>query len=276
MTQKKKHFSPEDKIAFIGSGKMAEAMIFGLLKSKLFSAKQIVVFDVNSDRLSYMSENYGVSPVYSVQKAVAESNIVVLAFKPQNFPQAVEGVSFPEDSLVISIAAGITLSSLNDKIKCGTLVRVMPNNPALIQKGISAVSFFDDAKSEDVQKAVKIFESVGEVIEVKEDLMDAVTALSGSGPGFVYLIIEAMIEAGEALGLTKSNAEKLALHTIIGSAEAVIKTKKTPRELREMVTSPGGTTKAGLNVLEEKGFNQILIEAIKTAEKRAKELSKIG
>jgi len=276
LTQKKKHFSPEDKIAFIGSGKMAEAMIFGLLKSKLFSAKQIVVFDVNSDRLSYMSENYGVSPVYSVQKAVAESNIVVLAFKPQNFPQAVEGVSFPEDSLVISIAAGITLSSLNDKIKCGTLVRVMPNNPALIQKGISAVSFFDDAKSEDVQKAVKIFESVGEVIEVKEDLMDAVTALSGSGPGFVYLIIEAMIEAGEALGLTKSNAEKLALHTIIGSAEAVIKTKKTPRELREMVTSPGGTTKAGLNVLEEKGFNQILIEAIKTAEKRAKELSKIG
>ncbi len=276
MTQKKKHFSPEDKIAFIGSGKMAEAIIFGLLKSKLFSAKQIVVFDVNSDRIAYMSENYGVSPVYSVQKAVAESNIVVLAFKPQNFPQAVEGVSFPEDSLVISIAAGITLSSLNDKIKCGTLVRVMPNNPALIQKGISAVSFFDDAKSEDVKKAVKIFESVGEVIEVKEDLMDAVTALSGSGPGFVYLIIEAMIEAGEALGLTKSNAEKLALHTIIGSAEAVIKTKKAPRELREMVTSPGGTTKAGLNVLEAKGFNQILIEAIKTAEKRAKELSKIG
>jgi pyrroline-5-carboxylate reductase len=176
---------------------------------------------------------------------------------------------------VISIAAGITIGYLEKIIGLKPVIRAMPNNPALVQKGMTAICPGTHAKQSDVELALSIFSAVGAVIQIIEELMDAVTGLSGSGPAFVYLVVEAMVEAGEKLGLTKSVAEILAFNTVLGSAETLIRTRKQAKELREMVTSPGGTTRAGLDVLESRGFSQILSDAIIAAAKRANELSKL-
>jgi len=153
------------------------------------------------------------------------------------------------------------------------VMRVMPNNPALVGAGISALSSGDKVEEKDLDKVDRIFKSVGEVVKVQEKLMDAVTGLSGSGPAFIYLLVEAMVEAGEKLGLNKGDAEKLSAQTVLGSAQTLLKTKKTPRELREMVTSPGGTTLSGLRVLLDRKANEALTEAVIAAAKRATELS---
>lgn len=273
MSPKKKHFSRTDKIAFIGAGKMAEAVIFGLIKSKTISPRQIVISDVDPDRLLFLKKTLKVNTAKSNQLAVKIAKIVVLAVKPQNFSDALENLDLSGVSLVVSIAAGIKISYLENKIPGKPIIRIMPNNPALVQKGISAIVAGSYAKNEDIEAAKVIFRSVGDVVEVGENIIDAVTGLSGSGPAFVYLFVEAMIEAGETLGITRSIAEKLAVHTVLGSAETLLKTQKPASELREMVTSPGGTTKAGLGILESRGFKQALIDAIIASAKRAKELS---
>ncbi len=252
---------------------MAEAVIAGLLKSKALNPLQLIASDVNSERLSAIKSKYKIQTENNNQKAVDGAKIAVLAVKPQKFSEVLEDLDFSKVDLVVSIAAGITINYLENKIPDVPIVRVMPNNPALVQKGISAIAPGSTAKNEDVEIVKAIFKSVGDVVEVPESIMDAVTGLSGSGPAFIYLVVEAMVEAGETLGITKSVAEKLAIHTVLGSAETLLKTEKSASELREMVTSPGGTTKAGLEVLENKGFKQALIDAIVAAAKRAKELS---
>lgn len=251
---------------------MCEAVICGLLKTKTFSPERIIISDACPERLEELKK-LGVIIARSNQKAVDQANIIVLSVKPQNFAEVLQEVDFSKAELVVSIAAGVTLSYLEKKIADKPIIRVMPNNPALVQKGITAIAAGNRTKEEDIEKTSALFKSVGEVIEIKEELMDAVTGLSGSGPAFIYLAIEAMVEAGEMLGLTKSIAETLAVNTVLGSAETLLKTGKSAAELRQMVTSPGGTTKAGLTVLEEKGFHQALVDAIIAAAKRSKDLS---
>jgi len=269
---KKSLFSADIKIAFIGGGKMAGAIISGLLKSLAVVPSQIFVFDIDKKRLAFLKKTYGIKTARSNQEILSLSRIVILALKPQKFAEALNGLDFSKVGLVISIAAGVTLEYLQDKIPGKPVIRVMPNNPALVQAGITAIVSSAESKKEDIEIAKSIFRTVGEVVETKEYLMDAITALSGSGPGFVYQFVEAMIEGAESLGLVKSVAEKLAVQTLLGSAQTLVKTKISARELKEMVTSPNGTTKAGLDVFEKKGFKQIVIDAIFAAAKRAKEL----
>jgi pyrroline-5-carboxylate reductase len=252
---------------------MAEALIKGLLKAK-YPADKILASDISAERRSYLAEAYEIKVTADNQEAADFGETIILAVKPQFLREAVKNLKVKTSRLIISIAAGITIGYLEEHFKENPVIRAMPNNPALVGAGITALASGSQIKKDHLETARRIFEAVGSVVEISENLMDAVTGLSGSGPAFVYLFLEAMAEAGEGLGITKSLAEKLALETIWGSAETMKKTKKSPRELREMVTSKGGTTQEGLRVLEEQNFKAALISAISAAARRAGELSK--
>jgi pyrroline-5-carboxylate reductase len=252
---------------------MAEALIKGLLSSK-FPAKNIMASDIAPDRLKTIKDLYNVQVTENNGKAAEFGDIIILAVKPQTMKSAVSSLSLHPKKIIFSIAAGITISALENIFKENPVVRIMPNNPALIGEGISAICLGSKAKSEHLGAARQVFGAVGEVVEVKEELMDAVTGLSGSGPAFVYLFAEAMLEAGEELKIDSDIAEKLAIQTILGSAHTLKRTAKTAKELREMVTSPKGTTFEGLKVLEERGFKDALKSAILAAANRSTELSK--
>ena len=264
------------RIGFIGGGKMAEALIKGLLSS--FKPEEISVYDIDKERIRYIDANYHVVTYATVpgcndnQGIVDFSDIVVLAIKPQLVPGIIKELRVPANKLLISIAAGITLGSLEKAFPGVPIVRVMPNNPALVGAGIAAIALGKSAKKEHGELANKIFKSVGEVIMVEEKNMDAVTGLSGSGPAYVYLMIEALASAGEELGIAKKEAEKLAVQTVLGAAKTMQETGKSAKELREMVTSPGGTTVEGLKVLEKRKFSEAIVSAVKAAAEKSKKL----
>ncbi|MBI5699594.1 pyrroline-5-carboxylate reductase [Candidatus Saganbacteria bacterium] len=262
-----------DKLAFIGAGKMAEALIAGIIKAKVASPKAIAASDILPARLSYLKKTYKINTAAGNQKTADNADIVILAVKPQVLAEVCSQLRVKNSALIVSIAAGVGLGKLQNLFPGNPVVRVMPNNPALVGAGITAVSAGERATKADLAKVDRIFRSVGEVVDVEEKLMDAVTGLSGSGPAFIYLMVEAMVEAGEKLGINKTVAEKLAVTTVLGSAQTLLKTKKSPRELREMVTSPGGTTLSGLRVLEERRAAEALMDAVIMAAKRAAELS---
>lgn len=252
---------------------MAEALIAGIIKAKVFKPNAIIASDVLPARLSYLKKTYKINTAAANQKAAQDAEIIILAVKPQVLPEVCRSLRVKSSAVVLSIAAGQGLDKLQKLFPENPVVRVMPNNPALVGAGISAVSAGEKVTEADLIKVERIFRSVGEVVEVEEKLMDAVTGLSGSGPAFIYLVVEALVEAGEKLGLNKSVAEKLAVATTLGSAQTLLKTKKSPRELRDMVTSPGGTTLSGLRVLEERRTAEALTDAVIMAAKRAAELS---
>jgi len=262
----------DKKIAFIGSGKMAEALINGLVSSKMVNPKNIIAADISPARLNHLKYKYKVGSA-SNKDALRAADIVILCIKPQVMNEVLKdiGGSFKPDHLVISIAAGIKSSGIRKFVKRASVIRVMPNNPALVGEGITAIST-GQAKPSSLKIVEAIFGCVGSTVLVPEGLMDAVTALSGSGPAFVYLFAEAMIEGGVSLGLSRSQAEVLTLHTLIGSARSMEETGKAPETLREMVTSPGGTTLEGLKVLESARFKHALKQAMTAAARRAREL----
>ena len=248
---------------------MAEAIIKGLLSSKF----QITVSEIAAPRRAYLKKTFSqIELIDNNQKAV-EAEVVVLAVKPQDIPQVIAQLKIAPTSLVISIAAGVTIRFLEKAFANCAVVRAMPNNPALIGAGITALAKGKRVKPEQFELAAKIFKTVGEVVIVAEKDMDTVTGLSGSGPAYVYLMIEALAEAGERLGLPTAEAQKLARQTVFGSAKTMLETGKSARELKEMVTSPGGTTIEGLKVLEKKKFVEAVIEAVQAAAARSKKLS---
>jgi len=261
------------RIAFIGGGRMAEALIKGLLRSKKVKPSGIMVSDILPERLKYLKNNFGVQVSGKNQESANFGDTIILSVKPHIMKEGIKDLKISPDKIIISIAAGIPLSFLQNIFTANPIVRVMPNNPALIGEGMAGIAYGKSVKDKDKAKTKGIFSSVGEIAEVEEKLLDAVTGLSGSGPAFVYLFIEAMIEAGENLGLKKEVAQKLAVQTVLGAAETIKKTKKPTQELISMVTSPGGTTLAGLAVLDNRGFKQALIDAITKAAARAKEIS---
>jgi pyrroline-5-carboxylate reductase len=261
-------------IGFIGGGKMAEAIVKGLLSSKVVDSNDIRVADPDPARRRYLLENYGIAAEEDNGKAADGSQVVVLAVKPQILPDVVTGIKLRKDQLLVSVAAGITLGFLEKSFPGVAAVRVMPNNPALVQAGISGIAAGKKAGPEQVREVEKIFGAVGEVVRVEEKHMDAVTGLSGSGPAFIYLVIEALAQAGVELGLEVPVAEKLAVQTVLGAGRTMQETGKSAQELREMVTSPGGTTLAGLEVLKNKKFAAVLMEAVRAAAERSRELSR--
>lgn len=261
-------------IGFIGGGNMAESLIKGI-KGK--GAKEdILVSEPWEDRRKYLEQTYGVKTTLDNRDAANYCNIIILAVKPQNISAVLEEIAdlITEEKTVVSIAAGITLSYLQSKLKTKKLVRVMPNTPAIVQEGMSVMSLCECFSEKDIAIVRDIFMSVGKVLTLPEKYMDAVTAVSGSGPAFVALFMEAMIAAGERMGLNRDNASELAIQTLIGTAR-LLDTGMPPEKLREMVTSPGGTTAAGLKVFEEKGFKDIVYYAMHAAKKRAEELAKV-
>jgi len=265
------------KIGFIGAGNMAEALIKGLISSKTISKQNIFASDTNAKRLKYICRTYSVRGLEKNTEAAKSADIIVLAVKPQIMRKVLSSLSpaVKKKHMVISIAAGIKVKSIKKLLSKGKVIRVMPNNPALVGEGITAISIpkKSEVSDSDLKVVQKIFESVGKTVLVQEELMDAVTALSGSGPGFAYFFVEALIDGGVAAGLTYNSAKDLAIQTLLGASKTLIESNKKPESLRAMVTSPGGTTQAGLRVLESKDFKKVISQAIVSASRRAKELS---
>lgn len=259
-------------IGFIGGGNMAEALIKGMTAEGM---KDILVAEPRGERGADLEKLYGVKAVLSNRETASACDIIILAVKPQIMESVLDEIADAVDDTktVVSIAAGITLSYLQSKLKTGKIIRVMPNTPALIQEGMSVYSLCECFAGSEVNIVKSILMSIGRVIALPERLMDAVTAVSGSGPAFIALFIEAMIEAGEKLGLSRNDATELAVQTALGTAK-LLDTGMSPENLRQMVTSPGGTTAAGLKVFEEKGLKPIVFEALLAAKKRAEELGK--
>ena len=264
------------KIGFLGAGNMAGALIKGMLSAKLYRPQDIIVSDVQPEQLRKMKRAYKVDGVKSNQAVVREASTIVLAVKPQILPQVLEevGPEVTKHKLFISIAAGVPLRRLEAGLGGNArVVRVMPNTPALLGKGIAAIVRGSKAKPQDEKLALTLFRGVGEALAVKEEaLMDPVTGLSGSGPAYVYLFSEALIAGGVQEGLPPKVATQLALQTLEGAVAMLKETGKSPKELRDMVTSPGGTTLAGLSRLEEGQFALTVSAAVSAATRRSKEL----
>jgi pyrroline-5-carboxylate reductase len=265
------------KIAIIGGGKMGEVLAGGITAGKLVPAADVSVTDVVKDRLTYLKDRYGVKVSGDNETSAQGADIIILAVKPQMMAEVLAPLAKVVDKtkLVISIAAGIPIGFIESYLKKGTrIVRVMPNTPALIGEGAAALAPGGSATDEDLAVARSIFDSVGITVIVKEDLMDAVTGLSGSGPAYAFIIIDALSDAGVLMGIPRDVSTKLAAKTVLGAAKLCLETGRHPGELRDMVTSPGGTTIAGIKALENGGLRAALINAVEAATLRSKELGK--
>jgi pyrroline-5-carboxylate reductase len=269
--------APRRPLGFIGGGNMAGALIKGLLESNAYRARQIWVSEKLPDQRRKLERSYGVVTTADNCALAAGSDTVILAVKPQNMDEVLAELRTVAQrrALFVSIAAGVRLRRLENALGTGSrVVRVMPNTPALVGRGMSVVAAGRRASRRDVTHVLTIFRSVGSAEAVpREDLLDAVTGLSGSGPAFVYLFAEGLIDGGRAGGLSQGLAEHLAFETIAGAAAMLKETRKSPAELREMVTSPGGTTLAGLTHLQSMGFLDTVEGAVTSATARSRELA---
>lgn len=266
------------RIGFIGAGNMATALIKGILKANLFTSDFVSASDVDIEKLDSLKNEYGINIIFKDnEKLVAESDIVILAVKPQIFDKILKEISSKLDKskLVISIAAGISTEYIENVVeKELKIIRAMPNTPALILEGATAIAPGSHANEDDVRIGYKIFDAVGKVVIVDESQMDAVTGLSGSGPAYIFMIIEALSDAGVKMGLSRSVAMKLAAQTVMGAAKLQIETDMHPGRLKDMVTSPGGTAIAGIHTLEQGGLRTTLINAVESATMRSIELGR--
>lgn len=254
---------------------MGEALVRGILAKALCPAAAILMSDPLDRRREYLASEFGVQVTAHNRDCLAASQ-VILAVKPNNLADVLEGLGphWPASCVLISILAGKSLAEIAAFLPAGTpAVRVMPNTPSLIGEGMAAMAHNAATTPEQLAKAVGLFEAVGEAVELPESYFDVVTGLSGSGPAYVFLILEALIEAGVYQGLPRRIARQLVLQTVIGSAKMVKDTGMHPAELKEQVTSPGGTTAAGLQVMEAAAIRSILIQSVKAATQRSEAMS---
>ncbi len=263
-----------NKLGMIGGGRMAEALISGVLSAKLYRPDQILVADPDVGRLDHLKTRYGIQTGGTNQDVVGLCDVIVLAVKPQVMAEALSEIrAILTKQLVISVAAGVNISRIMDSCGSSTrIIRAMPNMPAMVGEGITALAIGPKVDEDAVDYARQIFRSVGRVVSIDERLMDAVTGLSGSGPAYVFLMIEAMADGGVKMGLTRETASLLAAQTVLGAARMVLETGQHPAGLKDQVASPGGTTIAGLHRLEQGGLRAVVIDAIETATKRSQEL----
>ena len=269
------------KLGFVGGGNMTEALVRGLVTGSSIEAKNILVSDPISERLEYMHKEYRVKTTLNNRELVQESEILILAVKPQvatnvleHFADLVDG-----NKLVVSVVAGLSINSIENYLdtegkKKISVVRTMPNTPALVQEGVTAICNNDRVSKVDMEIAHHIFEAIGQTVDVEEAHIDAVTGLSGSGPAYIFMIIEALSDAGVKVGLSREVSTALTIQTVLGSAKLARDSEKHPSELKSMVTSPGGTTISGLHKLEEGGLRAALMNAVESATNRSKELGK--
>ena len=265
------------KITIIGGGNMGEALLAGFLADGVTTPAGLWVTDVASDRLAALRQRYGVRTGNDNAAAAAWADVIVLAVKPQAMDAVLDGLKdrLSERPLIVSVAAGIPLSRITARLgSARKLVRVMPNTPCLVRAGASAIAISPAVSVEERALTVRLFEAVGTVVVVEERLMDAVTGLSGSGPAYVFQIIEALADGGVKVGLPRDTALTLAAQTVLGAAKQVLETGEHPARLKDKVASPGGTTIAGLHALEAGGVRAAVIAAVEAATKRSEELGR--
>ncbi len=263
------------KIVFLGSGNMAEALVKGLLASGTAAEDEILCAEPRADRREELRRRYGVAVTGDNVAAAEQGEIVVLSVKPQTMDVLLEEIApaIDHSKLVVSIAAGVPIAAIAGKLGAGVrIVRTMPNTPALVGAGATALSRGAHATDEDLARALSLFEAVGMAVVVDEPLLDAVTGLSGSGPAFVFLAIEALADGGVKVGLARPIAMALAAQTVMGAAKLVLESGEHPGRLKDQVTSPGGTAIAGVHALEQGGFRSALIAAVEVATRRSREL----
>lgn len=256
---------------------MGEALLSRLISQEIYQKSDVIIGETSPQRRSYLQQQYGVNVTDDNQIVALNTSVVLLAIKPQVFAAIATEfatITAPSSPLVISILAGVTITQLEAAFKQMPVIRAMPNTPATVGAGITALAFGTQTNASHHQTAQQLFSVVGEVVEVPETLMDAVTGLSGSGPAYVALMVEALSDGGVAAGLPRAIATQLAVATIKGTAQLLQTTKMHPAELKDRVTSPGGTTIAGVSELERAGFRASLIAAILAATKRSQELGK--
>jgi pyrroline-5-carboxylate reductase len=263
-------------VGIIGAGNMGEVLIRGLIQSGKMKKTDIIASDTNQDRLTHIAKTYGARTTPSNVEVVENASIIIIAVKPQNIDDLLEELSTSshEEHLFISIAAGVTTEKLAGKMhhKSG-IIRVMPNAPSSVLAGIAALCPGRNVSQDDLQRAVSIFECVGKTVIIKnESLMDVVTGLSGSGPAFVFLVIESLSDAGVQLGISRKEASLLATQTAYGAAKMLLETGRHPSELKDIVATPGGTTFAGLKMLEKGNFRSTIMDAVEAATVRSREL----
>jgi len=266
------------QVGILGTGNMGEALIHGLLYGHLCRPDQIFCSDVRPERLKVVREKYGVKTTSHNTEVVKQSEIIILSVKPQIMKQVVGEIAKYLDlsKLIISIAAGVPMDAIESCARKDLkLIRVMPNICVSVREGASAIAGGKHALKEDLMMAKTIFDSVGKSLFIEEDLLDAVTGLSGSGPAYIFLIIDALADAGVKVGLSRDDALILAPQTVLGAAKMLIETGEHPGKLKDMVTSPGGTAIAGLHTLEEGGLRTTLINAVEVATQRSKALGEM-
>ncbi len=264
-------------IGFIGGGNMTEALVSGLLQAELAVPGQILVSDVRADRCDLLKRRYAVHTTARNQEVAERSDLLVLSIEPQVMDEVMGDIAalLKPAVLIVSVAAGYPLERLSQRLPRHTkLVRAMPNTPSSVRAGVTAISLASGVPDAEAQRARALFESVGQVVIVEERLMDAVTGLSGSGPAYIFVLIEALADGGVKAGLPRTTAETLAAQTVLGAAKMVQETGEHPAKLKDRVASPGGTTIAGLHVLEQGRLRATLMSAVETAAKRSAELGK--
>jgi pyrroline-5-carboxylate reductase len=260
-------------IGFIGAGNMAEALIRGLLRGT-FAPDQITASGPREERMRELREKFGIAATTD-NTAAASADIVVLAVKPQILKRVLDEVAdrIRPDALVISIAAGVPVSAIQSRLAAGArVIRAMPNTPALVDAAATAIAGGEHASEADLAAAKRIFDAVGITVILEESQLDAVTGLSGSGPAYMFLILEALSDAGVKVGLSRRTSQLLAAQTVLGSAKLLLETNEHPGRLKDMVTSPGGTAITGLHTLENGGVRTTLMNAVEAATKRSREL----
>lgn len=261
-------------IGFVGAGNMAEAMIRGLLRGNDFAPEQVRASGPREERMRELREAYAIDATTDNKRA-ASSEIVVLSVKPQILSRVLDEVAdvISPDALVISIAAGVPVTAIQGRLAGGTrVVRAMPNTPALVDAAATAIAGGEHARESDLEDAKRIFDAIGLTVILEESQLDAVTGLSGSGPAYVFLILEALSDAGVKVGLSRRTAQLLAAQTVLGSAKLLLETNEHPGRLKDMVTSPGGTAITGLHTLENGGVRTTLMNAVEAATRRSREL----
>lgn len=267
----------QNRIGFIGAGNMAEAIARGILSAGVYRAPDIIAADISDVRRALFADQLKIRAIEDAPSIVTQCQTILLCVKPQQMSAMLESIReyLTADHLVITIAAGISTSYIEKAVgKPIRVVRIMPNTAMLVGKGMSGIAAGHHATPADLKTARTIFQAAGEVVEVTEDLLDAVTAVSGSGPAYFFFLVENMIRAGVEMGLSPEVAHKLAVQTAVGSAELLRTSDQPPAELRRRVTSPGGTTHAAISHMESAGVPQAIVDALKAAHKRGRELGK--
>ena len=264
-----------DSIGLVGGGQMGEALVRGMIDAGLLQAENIMIAEPDDDRREYLHATYAIQVTEDAANLADSCSILIIAVKPQVMGKVLEQYKehINDEHLVISIAAGVTIKSIESSLgNTVRIVRVMPNTPVFVQEGASALSPNANATVQDMDAALQIFSSVGTCVQVNESQLDAVTGLSGSGPGYVFAFKEAMIDGGVLAGLPRPVAEKLVIQTVLGSAKLARESGESAAALKGRVTSPGGTTISGLHILEEAGLRGAVMSAIEAATDRSREL----